>query len=199
MAKRLKAAERRRQLLEVAADVFAKRGYHGATTAELARAAGVTEPILYRHFRNKLDLFVTLIEEVGQEVLAAWRRNLDGIECPHRRLEALLIGNPATHDRGQAVYRVFFQSMTNSSVDRRIRSALRLHIASLKRFLEEEIESLQRQGAVRRDVRARDLALAMIDIAVGFGMVAPLRVSSRSLARGKSAMQNLLHELIACR
>lgn len=199
MAKRLKAAERRRQLLETAAAVFARRGYHGATTAELAKAAGITEPILYRHFKNKLDLFITLIEEVGQEVLAAWRRNLDGVQDPHRRLEMLLAGNPATNDRGQAVYRVFFQSMTDAHVDRRVRSALRLHIASLRKFLEDEVIDLQKAGAVRKDVKARDLATALVDIAVGYGMVAPLRVSSRSLARGKSAMQTLLHELIACR
>ena len=61
---RMRAEDRRRQLLEVAADVFASRGYRGSTTAELAKAAGITEPILYRHFENKLDLFVTLVNTV---------------------------------------------------------------------------------------------------------------------------------------
>ncbi|MCA9310819.1 MAG: helix-turn-helix transcriptional regulator, partial [Phycisphaerales bacterium] len=50
---RLPAAKRREQLLDTAVVLFAERGYGGATTAELARAAGVTEPIIYRHFKSK--------------------------------------------------------------------------------------------------------------------------------------------------
>ena len=55
---RMKAEARRRQLLEVAAELFAANGYQGTTTAALAEAAGISEPILYRHFNNQLDLFV---------------------------------------------------------------------------------------------------------------------------------------------
>ena len=56
---RMRSEDRRRQLLEVSAELFAQSGYRGTTTAELAKAASVTEPILYRHFNNKLDLFVS--------------------------------------------------------------------------------------------------------------------------------------------
>ena len=77
---RLKAPERRRELLEVAARLFGERGYHGTTTADLAATAGVTEPILYRHFASKLDLFVSLVDEVGAEVLAAWRERLEACD-----------------------------------------------------------------------------------------------------------------------
>ena len=73
---RMRSADRRRQLLEVAADRFARLGYRGTTTADLAKAAGITEPILYRHFDNKLDLFVTLVDEVGREVISGWQRAL---------------------------------------------------------------------------------------------------------------------------
>ena len=59
---RLPASKRREQLLDKAAELFAKNGYARATTAQLAKAAGVTEPIIYRHFKSKRDLFVALIE-----------------------------------------------------------------------------------------------------------------------------------------
>lgn len=48
----------RRRILDGAAAAFAERGYQGATTRELARAAGVTEKTLYAHFRSKAELFV---------------------------------------------------------------------------------------------------------------------------------------------
>ena len=63
---RLPAAERREQLLDTAVTLFAKRGYAGATTAELAKAAGVTEPIIYRHFASKKDLFIAVIDRTGE-------------------------------------------------------------------------------------------------------------------------------------
>ena len=58
---RMRAADRRRQLLDVASRLFADLGYHGATTARLAAEAGVTEPILYQHFADKRDLYLTVL------------------------------------------------------------------------------------------------------------------------------------------
>ena len=122
---RMRAQDRRRQLLEVAADLFARRGYRGTTTARLAQAAGITEPILYRHFENKQDLFVTLIEEVSREVLAGWQAALEGIDDPDERLTALLAANPATHARGKGIYRVIFHAMTEAESDPEVAKPIR--------------------------------------------------------------------------
>ncbi len=54
---RLKATERRSQILDTASLLFAERGYHGVTTRELAQRLAITEPILYRHFSSKDDLW----------------------------------------------------------------------------------------------------------------------------------------------
>src|SRR5690606_14039413 len=131
---RMRSADRRRQLLEVAAERFARSGYRGTTTAELARAAGITEPILYRHFASKLDLFVTLVDEVGREVITGWQRALEDISDPRKRLEILLAGNPATHEKGKGVYRVIFQAMTEVDGDAGIARALRKHLSKLHKF-----------------------------------------------------------------
>jgi len=55
--KRLASANRRIQLLEVAAAQFAQTGLHGTTTQALAKAAGISEPVLYVHFSSKESLF----------------------------------------------------------------------------------------------------------------------------------------------
>jgi AcrR family transcriptional regulator len=65
---RLPAHARRRQLLDSALDVFATRGYHGASMNEVAEAAGVTKPVLYQHFTSKRKLFVELLEDVGSRL-----------------------------------------------------------------------------------------------------------------------------------
>jgi TetR/AcrR family transcriptional regulator len=61
-APRLKADDRRRQLIEAAMDLFSRKGFAGTTTKEIALAAGVSEAIIFRHFRTKRDLYTAIIE-----------------------------------------------------------------------------------------------------------------------------------------
>ncbi|MCA9295263.1 MAG: TetR/AcrR family transcriptional regulator [Phycisphaerales bacterium] len=194
---RMRAPERRRQLLESSVELFGSKGYRGATTAELARAAGVTEPILYRHFENKLDLFVTLVEEVGNEVLAAWDEALTGIDDPRERLERLLASNPATHRRGRSAYRVIFQAMSEADSDPEVARPLRRHLNRLHAFLRDELVYLQQHGAVRRDAGADLLARLLMDVAIGYGITAPIGGRGTVNAATRDDMQSLLAELIA--
>jgi AcrR family transcriptional regulator len=192
---RMRAQQRRRQLLEVAATLFARLGYRGATTAELAKAAGITEPILYRHFDNKLDLFVTLIDEVGREVAAGWEQALNGVSDPTERLQILLAGNPATHERGRGVYRVIFQAMTETEGDPEIAIDIRHHFTKLHKFISNELLSLQKAGAIRKDEPAAGLAWLMMNVAVGYGMTSPLGLGKPT--RGaKSSMERLITDMV---
>lgn len=192
---RMRSADRRRQLLQVAADLFARLGYRGTTTAELAKAAGITEPILYRHFDNKLHLFITLVDEVGRDVINDWQQQLEGVDEPAKRLEILLGGNPSTHEKGRGVYRVIFQAMTEVESDPEIVKALRKHLSKAHKFIRDELMSLQRAGFVRRDEPAGDLAWLFINVAVGYGMVSPLGVGGAGAGR-KSEMERLLTDLV---
>jgi AcrR family transcriptional regulator len=193
---RMRAKDRRRQLLEVAAGLFAARGFRGTTTAELAKAAGITEPILYRHFDNKLDLFITLIEEVGREVIYGWQTALKGVDDPAKRLRVLLAGNPATHERGRGIYRVIFQAMTEAETAPDIAKPLRKHLATLHGFLKDELASLQKAGAVRKDEPATALAWLLMNVAIGYGMTSPLRVPGQAAATSRRGMQKLVEELV---
>ncbi|HZB04058.1 MAG TPA: TetR/AcrR family transcriptional regulator [Actinomycetota bacterium] len=60
--RRMRAPERRKQLLEVARTVFGRRGYHTVTMDDVAREAGITKPILYDHFPSKRELYRDLLE-----------------------------------------------------------------------------------------------------------------------------------------
>jgi AcrR family transcriptional regulator len=66
---RLPADQRRRQLLEVALDIFSERGFHATSMDDVAVSAGVTKPVLYQHFPSKRALYVELLEHVGAELM----------------------------------------------------------------------------------------------------------------------------------
>jgi AcrR family transcriptional regulator len=70
MSPRLPANARREQILDVALQVFATNGFHGASMNDVADAVGVTKPVLYQHFDSKRDLYQALIDEVGDRLLA---------------------------------------------------------------------------------------------------------------------------------
>jgi AcrR family transcriptional regulator len=68
---RLPADQRRRQLIEVALDVFSERGFHQTSMDDVAVRAGVTKPVLYQHFPSKRALYVELLDHVGRELMDA--------------------------------------------------------------------------------------------------------------------------------
>lgn len=81
---KLKRADRRRAIVDAAIRLFADRGFRGVTTRELARSVGVTEPVLYEHFRTKTDLYSAIIECASQEgvehalkLLKSWAQTED--------------------------------------------------------------------------------------------------------------------------
>lgn len=64
---RMSSEDRRAAILEAAIRLFAERGYRGATTRALAEAVGVTEPVLYEHFKSKHELYAAIIESKSRE------------------------------------------------------------------------------------------------------------------------------------
>ena len=74
----------REHLLAAAADVFASRGYHGATLDEVAETAGFTKGAVYSNFASKEDLFLALTQRREEQLIAAFEgaasRDLDPAE-----------------------------------------------------------------------------------------------------------------------
>lgn len=74
---RLSAGRRREQLIEVAIDLFSRKGFNGTTTREIAAAAGVTEAIIFRHFETKEQLYTAIIDQkVSSPIAAEWIADL---------------------------------------------------------------------------------------------------------------------------
>lgn len=167
---RLPAAARRAQLLETAAELFAEHGYARATTSQLAKAAGVTEPIIYRHFGSKRDLFIALVKQTSEETIAFWEEQLDAAQTPADRLSTLVDGNPMVHPRFQNAYRVILQAITEVG-DSGIADALREHMDTVHAFLAKEIESGQDAHKVNARYSPELIAWLLIDVGLGFGVL----------------------------
>jgi AcrR family transcriptional regulator len=87
--RRLPAAERRELIIEAAGRAFGDRGYEGARLDEIAGAAGVTKPILYRHFDSKQELYLALLDR-HRDDLPTFGERMPTEGSPSERLRAVL-------------------------------------------------------------------------------------------------------------
>ncbi len=152
---RMSADKRRAQILQSAFDLFSQRGFSGTTTKDIARASGVSEAMVFKHFASKDALYGAILEA---------KKCADGLhEFPWESNEELLKAMEAKDDRG-VFYHFAVQSLTKHQSDIAFMrllffSALEEHelaerffsefVVEIYRFLGSYIEQRQEDGAFR--------------------------------------------------
>ncbi|KQW47489.1 TetR family transcriptional regulator [Nocardioides sp. Root1257] len=81
---------RRDQILETAAELFAQRGYHGVSVADLGAACGISGPALYKHFPSKQAMLAEMLVSISEELLREGRRRVAETPDPQAALAALV-------------------------------------------------------------------------------------------------------------
>jgi AcrR family transcriptional regulator len=144
----LPAAERRRAIVDAALRVFSEGSYAGATTAEIAREATVSEPILYRHFASKRDLYFACLDE-------AWRRIRERVE---ERIEELgpeegwrAIGPATMREVKVLLPSLWMQAITEAGQDAEIRRHVRRHMREVHDFFADVLRRVQGEGGIHPD------------------------------------------------
>ena len=147
---RLTAAERRQAVLDTACDVFARSSYRGATTADIARAAQITEPILYRHFGSKRDLYLACLEQAWRQFRAVGEETME--KNPEGCLGAIADAymKPGAKARIRLVD-LWIQGLTEASDDATIAKAVRRQVREVHDFFAEVIRRGQADGVVHPD------------------------------------------------
>lgn len=138
-------AARQSQILDAAERVFAARGYHGATTREIAAAADVSEGTLYNYFAGKRDIFVGLLRSRTDELIQA----IAGVraESVEEALVQVLAGQ-FSRMRTHRQFRLFLQ-------EARLDPELNHHLATdilprISREIEQLMSGLMDAGIMRR-------------------------------------------------
>ena len=174
MTERLPAAERRAAVLGCACRAFARGSYRGTTTADIARSAGVTEPILYRHFDSKRDLYLACLEDTWRSLRDLWDEALEAEPDPGYHVRAL----------GQAFFRaerdrpvisnLWIQALSEASEDAEIRRFMRRHLRDVHAYVADVIARSQASGGIRPDRDPR--AEAWLFLAVGLLKMTSVRL-----------------------
>lgn len=173
---RMKAAERRRQIMEIAQRLFAQHGYSQTTTAAIAAAAGVTEPILYRHFPSKRELFLQLLETISQQVIVELKALAGRSTDPRSQLETIILAYPQVSQRFSQPFAMIDRALASvagmkTKLDRDVpdvRPLLATHYQAYEHLMADIVQRGQTLGQLRDDVDARTAAWYLIHAALGW-------------------------------
>jgi len=168
---RMPAVERRRALLEAALRLFTSGSYRGTTTAEIARAAGVSEPILYRHFASKRELYLAVLDHVWERARSAWETALAAhADDACAAVEAMDRKHASVRDAKLQLAELWVQALTEAAEDPELRRHLRRHLREVHAFAASVIRRGQEQGSISPD-RDADAEAWMFLAAGILGMV----------------------------
>jgi AcrR family transcriptional regulator len=145
---RMAAADRRRSLVETAIRVFSEGSYRGTTTAEIARAAGISEPILYRHFASKRDLYLAALDHVWSRARSAWEETLESTADVREAFAAMGAGHVSVRDCKFQLAELWVQALGEAAEDAELRKHLRRHMREVHDFIAGVIRRGQEEGVL---------------------------------------------------
>ncbi|HVM40355.1 MAG TPA: TetR/AcrR family transcriptional regulator [Acidimicrobiia bacterium] len=152
-------AATRATLLDAAADVFARHGFHAATVDQVAEAAGLTKGAVYSNFENKEDLFLSVLEH-----------RLDPFPAD-------LASAFESHDRTWLLLKTEFWLHAMRDPD------VRFKLAARSRVLRDRVAALVDQAAAERGVPLPATApeVASIVLALSDGLAVQALIDSASV------------------
>jgi len=157
---RLPRGERRDQLLAIASEVFVDRGYHAAGMDEIADRAGVSKPVLYQHFSSKLDLYLAVLQQHGDILMAGVRQALRATTDNRQRLRAAVQAFFDFIEHDSQGYRLIFENdnVTEPQVAAQVKSAIEAST--------DAVFDLISQDSGLDPHRARMIAVGLVGISV---------------------------------
>ena len=141
--------DKRRQILDAAVTVFARRGYFAARVSEIARAASVADGTIYLYFKNKEDIIVSVFADVLRHHLEKAKEEIARAHSPREKLLAIARHHLTALSENRDVAIVFQTELRQSTLLARLNSQeLRGYFSLLSGL----IEAGQMDGAFRNDI-----------------------------------------------
>ena len=149
-----RAAIRRRQVLTVASELFAKKGFEATSIRDIATAAGMMSGSLYYHFASKEDLYIAVQDASISKIFNAVSNAIIGIAEPWNRLEAAAIAHAeAILDRSG--FRVLVTPLFPPGLDTAVRDQLVAQRDRFERMMDTVIADLPLPADIDRRIFRR--------------------------------------------
>jgi TetR/AcrR family fatty acid metabolism transcriptional regulator len=169
-AREQKISDKRSRILDAAIKVFAERGFHSATVAEIAKAAGVADGTIYLYFKGKDDLLLRLFDEKMTELLAEARQEIAREKSAPARLRRFIQLHLALVERNPDLAAVLIVELRQSA--QFLKAADRQKLAAYVDLIAEIVRDGQSSGelvdSVSPSVAKRAVFGALDELALGY-------------------------------
>ena len=186
-ARETRANDKRARILDAAIKVFAERGFHSATVAEIARAAGVADGTIYLYFKGKDDLLLRLFDEKMTELLAEVKAAIAQERTAPDKLRRFIQLHLALVERNPDLASVLIVELRQSA--QFLKAADRQKLAAYVDLIAEVVRSGQENGELDRDISPATVKRAVFgaldELALGWlvgGRRAALRKTAAEVA-----------------
>lgn len=166
---RKSADDRKSQILAEALVLADRLGPDRLTTTDIAKAVGLTQPAIFRHFPTKQALWLAIAESIAARLDTAWAQALDTAKTPEDRVRALFLAQLSEIAASPALPMILFSRELNvENVE--LRAAFHSLLLRFQSHLVAALEAMRAQGVLRGDLAAGDAAQFLTSLIQGLAI-----------------------------
>lgn len=163
---RKSAEERKSELVEAALRLADKVGPDRLTTDRIAQAVGVTQAAIFRHFPRKQDLWQAVAARIGEKFQQRWMAADKEVPEPLSHLRELVRGQLRLVQSTPAIQSILFSRELHVE-NQALRVVFSELMGQFHARVERLVEACQREGSLRADIEAKDVAYLIIGLVQG--------------------------------
>lgn len=166
----------RKSIIEASTRLFAQRGYHGTSVAQIAEATGLTKGALYWYFKGKEDLFLSVLDTIREKWHEGILSKVEVVTGATNKLERLFDATSAmvgSNENPLSMY-LFLVSAGAQPEMRDFEEAIQSVYQGYVKIIAEIIRRGQEEGEIKRDVDAESAAVGIIGCLEGVVLQARL-------------------------
>lgn len=166
MAVRQSARARKAQIVGQVLRLADEIGPDRLSTTDVARAVGLSQPAIFRHFPTKSDLWLAVAEDIAAHLSASWDRAEAGAGSPEARLKGLIGAQLTAISERPALPAIMFSR--ELQIDNApLRDVFRRVLGNFQSRLVAAITDLQARDDLRHDLQAQDVAILLTSLVQG--------------------------------
>ena len=175
---------READILKAAEHIFATKGYHNSAILDIAEEAQYAVGTIYLYFRNKQDLYLTLIERKTEELFTTIKEKVEKVNDPRAKIRVLVEEQLSYFEDNEDFFRIYFSERGGlrwTIKDKISKSAVDKFMKYLD-YIAELIREGQRQGVIKSQFDAKKMAYMLAGMMNA--MIFPW-LRERSMANGR--------------
>ena len=140
--------DKKKRIIDAAIKLFSEKGYHGATTALIAKEAGVSQGIIFHHFKNKEDLFFSLLKEKCNLFMVEFRKRVGNEQNALKKIEIAVLIYVQLVRKEKKFFEMLIMQTTGSGLD--LEKINKYGMMEAFRIIGEIVKEGIQQGVIRK-------------------------------------------------